>query len=130
MDEWLAQTQNFLEQSYGLETTFAGRVALLIAYMYQYNLSPRITSGWRDPAKQKAMQKRWDAGDRSGLRQRPGSDSLHTTTGWGGKPSAKAIDIVCSDERTAANIAKALSIGAGLDYRKPDPGHYYDKGAR
>lgn len=130
MDDWLKNTQTFLVESYGLETAFAGRVALLIAYLYQYNLGPRITSGFRDPAKQKAMRERWDRGDRSGLRERPAVDSLHMATGWGGKPASKAIDIVSTDERTAANIAKALGIGAGLDFKKSDPGHYYDKGAR
>lgn len=127
MDEWLKNTSEYLETNYGLETAFAGRCALLIAYLYQYNLSPRITSGWRDPAKQEAMRKRWDRGDRSGLRARPAIDSLHSATGWGGKPAARAIDITSTDERTSANVAKALGIGAGLDFKQPDPGHYYVK---
>lgn len=127
MEQWLSDTARYLEASYGLASGFARDIARLLAYLYQYGLNPRVTSGWRDPAKQKAMQKRWDAGDRAGLRARPAADSLHSAESWG-RPAAQAIDIVTSNEQLAAQIARALKIGAGLDFKNPDPGHYYSKG--
>lgn len=101
-----------------------------MAYLTAGGLGPRVTSGWRDPDHQRALQARWDAGDRAGLRARPASDSLHTKTDWIGDPAARAVDIATSDDTRAAQIASALGIGAGLYFTHPDPGHFYDLNAR
>jgi len=56
------------------------------AYLYTYLVYigrrngrpiPAITSGYRSPAHNAALQTRWDLGDRSGLIQRPSSTSKH-----------------------------------------------------
>ncbi len=128
MDAWLASAAKHFEDVWGIAPDAAKRFALLMAYLMQYGLSPRITSGYRDPGKQAAMRAAWDRGDRQGLRARPAVSSDHTVTGkafLGPKPASRAVDIVSSDERKAAQIAKALGIGAGLDFSTPDPGHYY-----
>lgn len=126
MEEWLKKAAQFLVDNYGLDSTFADRVALFLAYLYQYGLNPRITSGWRDPEHQRELQERWDRGDRAGLRARPATDSAHTHTGAFGGRAAKAVDIVTSDDSRAAAIARALNLGSGLFFSHPDPGHYYE----
>lgn len=126
MDAWLKETAAFLKAQYGLESSFADRVALLLGYFLQYGLNPRITSGFRDPNHQAAMRAAWDRGERQGLRARPAASSQHTATSWG-RPAAKAIDITTSNDRLAAQIATALKIGAGLLFKDPDPGHYHEK---
>jgi len=131
MQEWLKSAEKYLIDTWGIDSTVAGKFAMLWAYLYQYGLAPRITSGFRDPAKQKAMQAAWDRGERQGLRARPATSSDHTVEKSGflsSKPAARAIDIVSSDERRAAAIARALGIGAGLDFSTPDPGHYFVRG--
>lgn len=131
MQDWLKQAEKYLVETWGIDSTVAGKFALLWAYLSQYGLNPRITSGFRDPAKQKAMQAAWDAGNRQGLRARPATASDHTEvkSGFlGSKPAARAMDIVSSDEKKAAAIARYLGIGAGLDFKTPDPGHYFVRG--
>jgi hypothetical protein len=96
--------------------------------MHQYGLSPRVTSAFRDPSHQKAMQAAWDRGDRAGLRRRPATNSKHSNESWG-RPAALAVDIVTSNDDMGARIARALAIGAGADFggSEYDPGHYYAK---
>jgi len=113
-----------LNQSVGLRKSFAGKVAPLLAYFRAYGLNPRVISGWRDPAKQKAMRDRWDRGDRQGLRARPAMDSLHTRVSQG-SPAADGVDITTTNDNLAAKIAMALGVGPGLYFSEPDPGHYY-----
>lgn len=125
-EDWLKNTADILRSTHGLESNFADDIAILLAYLQSMGLGPRITSGYRDGAKQAAMRARWDAGDRAGLRVRPAADSLHSATSWG-KPAAKAIDIATSDDRRAAGVAVALKIGAGYFFSVPDPGHFYAK---
>lgn len=127
MDLWLKDAREWLVSEHGLESTFADRAALLLAYLYLYGLNPIVTSGWRDPKYQAALRARWDRGDRTGLRARPALNSEHTLTGWLGKPASKAVDIETANEGLAARIAAALGIGAGYNFASPDPGHYFIK---
>jgi hypothetical protein len=128
MAEWLKSAEKYLRDQWGIDSTVVGKFALFLAYLYLYGLNPRITSGFRDPAKQKAMQAAWDRGDRQGLRARPATSSDHTLekSGFlGSSPAARAIDIVTSNDTQAAAIARALGIGCGADFKTPDPGHYF-----
>jgi len=113
--------------SWGLSRDFAPRVAIMLAYAQSEGLNPQIQSGWRDPAKQIEMQKRWDAGQRAGLRARPATNSKHMNKA-GRRASALAVDITTRNDARTAQIARALGIGTGLDFETPDPGHYYAKG--
>lgn len=124
---WIDATAKSLEANNGLESSFAESMAIFLAYCTAYSLNPRVTSGWRDPAYQKALRARWDAGDRVGLRARPAVDSLHSRTSWLGSPAAVACDVVTSNDGTAAKIARALGLGVGADFSTPDPGHYFKK---
>lgn len=125
VDQWLEQAAAWLRETHGLESGFAKRMALFLAYCFQYGLNPVVQSGWRDPAYQKALRARWDRGDRAGLRARPAATSEHTATDWKGDPAARACDVTTTNDGLAARIARALNIGAGLYFRDPDPGHYY-----
>lgn len=125
MTDWLKQAREWLVQNHGLDESFAERAALLLAYFYQYGLSPTVQSGFRSPEHQAALRAQWDAGNRAGLRVRPAASSDHTRTDWRGRPAARAIDIATTNDGMAARIAKALGIGAGLEFSTPDPGHYY-----
>jgi hypothetical protein len=118
-----------LINKWGLDPSFALKIAVFFNALETNNLKPRITSGWRDPVKQKLMAAAWDRGDRVGLRARPALDSLHTVE-LAGRPGAKAIDIVSNNEARAAEIAKTLNIGAGYYFKKSDPGHYFDESGR
>ena len=120
--DWPAQAAPYFRETWGLDRGFALRVGLLYLALHYAGLSPRITSGHRDPSKQAAMRAAWDRGERSGLRVRPAdpSASRHTRP-WG---QALAVDIPCRDDRLAAQIAKALGLRAGLYFAVSDPGHY------
>lgn len=122
---WLEERKNELIEQWGLDSDFADRVAVLLAYLVDRGLNPRISRGWSNPDHQKQLQKQWDSGNRAGLRVRPATNSKHTATGWLGKPAAQAIDIPCNDDRMAGVIAKALGIGAGISFTDSDPGHFY-----
>lgn len=124
-ENWAKSASTYFAQGYGLNGAFALAVARLYISLWAAGLSPRITSGFRDPAKQREMQARWDAGDRAGLRVRPATTSAHSTTSFIGAPAATAIDMPCTDEKRGAAIAKSLGLGAGLAFSTPDPGHYY-----
>ena len=127
MQEWLDEMAKFLKMSWGLSGTFAAQVALLYGYFWFYGLSPKITSGFRDPVHQKNLIKQWDSGNRTGLAVRPATDSLHIRIDGNGSPSSQAVDIDTSDHIQAARIARYLGIGAGIDFSTPDPVHFYDK---
>lgn len=122
---WLEARKAELINTWGLDADFADKVAVLLAYLMDYGLNPRISRGWSDPAHQKALQARWDSGDRAGLRVRPATTSKHTTTGFLNSRAASAIDVPCSDDSRAAKIAAALGIGAGITFHDSDPGHFF-----
>lgn len=126
MDAWIQEMSRFLETKWGISPGAAERFAILFLYLHSYGLQPVITSGFRDPEKQRAMRAAWDRGDRRGLRARPAdpSSSDHCRTSMWSSPASTAIDIKCRDEAMAAHIARALGITAGYHFSVPDPGHY------
>jgi hypothetical protein len=124
MNEWLDSARQYLITEWGLNENFAKKIALLLAYLYSYGLSPRISSGFRDPVKQRQMQAAWDSGNRAGLRARPATNSLHIKTGFLGKPASEAIDITSSNPYYAALIAKQLGIRPGYFFKTPDVVHF------
>lgn len=128
-EDWAKTAKNYFQDTWGLEGAFALQAARLYVALWLSGLAPRITSGFRDPSKQRALQARWDAGDRSGIRVRPATTSKHSTTTFSGNPAATAIDMPCNDEKLAARIAQSLGIGAGESFTVPDPGHYYKLGS-
>lgn len=123
---WAQQAAPYFTQALGLSPTFAVKAALLYVVLHLLGLAPRITSGFRDPAKQQAMRDAWDRGDRQGLRVRPAAPegSRHSRTSMTGSPASTAIDMPCSDDRRAAEVAKLLGLRPGLYFNPPDPGHY------
>lgn len=114
---WLEQARSYFRQAWGLVDSFAAKVALFYAYLATMGLEPRITSGFRDPKKQAEMLARWNAGDHQGLKFKPAANSDHTR--------GKAIDIVTNNPQRAAQIARALGLGTGLDYG--DEVHFFEK---
>lgn len=125
-ENWAQSAAPYFKVTYGLDGKFSLAAARLYVVLWSRGLNPQITSGFRDPSKQKEMQARWDAGDRQGLRVRPATTSKHSVTTFFGHPAATAIDMKSSNEKMAAEIASSLGgIGAGLYFRDSDPGHYY-----
>jgi len=124
-ETWARQAAPYFAEAYGLAGDFAVNISRLYIVLWSKGLNPRVTSGFRDPAKQAALRAQWDAGNRAGLRARPAASSLHTATDWLGRPAARAIDIVTTNEKLAADTARDLGVGAGLYFSQPDPGHYY-----
>jgi hypothetical protein len=122
---WLEARKAELISTWGLDSDFADKVAILLAYLQSEGLAPHIARGWSDPKHQKELRDRWDRGDRAGLRVRPAADSKHTVTGFLGKRASRAIDIPSANDRRAAEIAKALGIGTGITFQDSDPGHYF-----
>lgn len=125
LEKWAESATDYFKTGLGLNGTFARQSARLFILLYSSGLAPKITSGFRDPQKQIAMQRAWDQGNRSGLRARPASISKHTVTDWLRRPDAKAIDIKSNDEKKAAQLAQSIGLGSGLFFASPDPGHYY-----
>lgn len=121
LGEWPSRAAGYFQSAWGLQPAFALRAAALYGALWLAGLNPKITSGYRDPAKQKAMRERWDAGDRAGLRARPALTSTHT--------EGIGIDIVSKNEKLAADIAVALGLRAGYYFTTPDPGHYDMRGS-
>jgi uncharacterized protein YcbK (DUF882 family) len=126
LKKWVTSMVSYLRKQWGLDAQFARDVSIFYLYLSQYGLSPTITSGYRSPDKQAALQSRYSAGDSSVIVQ-PAKNSLHTRTTASGDPAALAIDVSCSDYNLAARIATTLGIGAGLYFRTPDRVHFYDK---
>jgi hypothetical protein len=124
---WITDRYEELKSDWGLDSDFAEKVAVLLAYAQDERLAPRISRGWSDPKHQDELRARWDRGDRAGLRVRPAANSKHTVTGFLGSKKAQAIDVPTSNDRRMAEIARALGIGAGADFHDSDPGHYFAK---
>jgi len=127
--KWIAQTKGILVDYWGLSSAFADLVSLFLAYCFNYQLKPVVTSGFRDSEKQKTLLKRWQAGDK-GVVVKPAVDSLHSKTSWLGRPAALAVDVSTSNPALAAQIAKAVGIGAGYYFKTPDRVHFFQQGAK
>jgi len=129
LEEWMVETNSFLTDTWGLNTDLARRVAVLILWGYVSGMSMSVTSGWRDPEKQRAMQARWDAGDRAGLAARPASSSKHTVTDLFGNPDSMAVDLSAGSDqnlRILGNWAtKYLGLQWGGHFSLPDLVHFY-----
>lgn len=123
MQEWLDDVTQVFRKEYGLDKSFAGKVALFYAYLLQYGLSPVITSGFRDPQKQKELSARYEAGD-SSIVVKPAENSKHSITKWGA-PASQAVDISTNNPELAARIATATGLKAGLYFKTPDRVHFY-----
>ena len=126
---WPREAAPHFVTTWGLDPTFAVKVALLYLALYFAGLRPRITSGFRDPAKQAAMRAAWDRGERHGLRVRPAdpSSSLHCR-GTASRPGSLAIDMPCDNDHLAAQLAQGLGLRAGYFFTVSDPGHYDNGG--
>jgi len=121
---WIDSVSSWLKEQHGASDDLADKGAVLMAYLTAYGLNPRVTSVFRDPAYQRQLQERYDAGDTTGLRTRPATNSKHSTTDWLGNPAASAIDIATDDDSRAAQIGAALGFRAGFYFKDPDPGHF------
>jgi len=121
---WPAQAVPYFVKDWGLNADFAAKVAVLYLCLAVFGLNPRVTSGFRDPKKQKELVARWNAGNRSGFIGKPASPdtSRHCRTTLTGGANSMAIDMPCNDNNKAAHIARALGLRAGVDFN--DPGHY------
>lgn len=124
---WISDRYEELKSQWGLDSDFAEKMAVVLAYAQDAGLAPRITRGWSDPKHQEELRARWDRGDRAGLRVRPAANSKHTNTGFLGRRNALAIDVPSNNDTRMAAIARALGVGAGLDFHDSDPGHYFAK---
>lgn len=124
VEAWAKKAASWFERN-GATPKAALQFARLYGYAAVQGLKPRPTSIFRDPAKQKAMQAAWDAGNRTGLRARPASSSLHTETGFLGKPASRALDMPGGNDRAVASIARSLGLGTGESFKSPDHGHYF-----
>lgn len=123
--KWADAAVPYFVSAWGLDSIFAVRCGLLYLALHFAGLRPRITSGFRDPAKQAAMRAAWDRGDRQGLRVRPADpkSSMHCQEA-AGRPASRAIDMPCDNDVLAAQIAQGLGLRAGQYFSTPDPGHY------
>jgi hypothetical protein len=122
---WISDRYGELKSQWGLDSDFAEKMAVVLAYAQNEGLGPHISRGWSDPKHQDELRARWDRGDRAGLRVRPAANSKHTNTGFLGSKKALAIDIPCNNDARMAEIARVLGVGAGADFHDKDPGHYY-----
>jgi hypothetical protein len=123
---WLDQMAEYLRESWGLSQPFSREASLLYLYFYYYGLQPRITSGFRSAAKQAELSARYAAGDPS-IVVKPAGNSKHSITRPDGTPAAEAIDISTTNPQLAAQVATALTVGAGYYFSNSDPVHYYRK---
>lgn len=109
----------------GAASKAAYAFALLYASCWIAGLAPRIARIYTDPARQAELQRRWDRGDRQGLRVRPATASKHSLQDWLKRPASVAIDMPTNNDQAAARIAQGIGLATGLSFQTPDPGHYY-----
>jgi len=121
---WPREAASYFRDTWGIDSDYAQKFALLYVLLFLAGLNPRITSGFRDPSRQLELQRQWDAGNRAGLRTRPATSSTHSAVGWLKSPASKGIDIVSTNEKLAGDIARAIGLRAGYYFTAKDPGHY------
>ena len=135
LQDWIKKAKTYFKEYWGLSDYMCEKVSYMLIYFENYGVKYTITSGFRDPEKQKAMRKAWDTGDqeaikRYGIIARPAVNSQHSVVDFLGNPSSDAIDIKVppSQQAIADAIARFLGLGTGSDFK--DPVHYYKKNAR
>jgi hypothetical protein len=121
---WPSQAAHYFRETWGISPALAVKFATLYAALQICGLGPRINSGFRDPAKQRELIRRWNAGDRAGFIGKPADPdkSRHCKTDLTGAPASTAIDMPCNNIPLADSIARALGLRVGSDFN--DPGHY------
>jgi len=124
---WLNQSKSILIGYWGLNSALADRIAILLLYATYFGVNFTITSGFRDPAYQAELRKRWDEGNRSGLRYRPALKSRHSYMTSSGKPDAQGIDIAGTDENEniLGSWAPFFGLKWGGVFTTPDKVHFY-----
>jgi len=117
--EWVRKATAILEAN-GLVPDLAYKTAVSILYAWYYtDKMVRITSTYRAPLYQRALQERWDAGDRSGLIARPATYSWHM--------QGRAIDVSTKPAPTFNAFRYAMeyqNVEWGGNFRNPDPVHF------
>lgn len=126
---YIEKVTDYIHKEWGLDTTLAYKIVILLIWAYYAGMPVRIVSGWRDPARQKALRERWDAGDRAGLATRPAIVSKHSHTDISGNPDALAVDISAGSDQNLQTLGfwakKYLGMRWGGDFRRYDPVHFY-----
>lgn len=125
---WQTEVLAILDE-YGLNEQLAYKVSILIFWGLSYGMPITITSGWRDPEKQKRLRLLWDAGYREGLITRPATNSKHSHTSWTGAPNSLAVDLSAGSDKNLKILGiwatKYLSLQWGGNFKSYDPVHFY-----
>jgi hypothetical protein len=128
-EEWISQATDYFVEEWGLNEGFARKISQLYLWGLLSGFPMGITSGFRDPEKQRAMQARWDAGDRSGMVARPATNSKHSTTTLWGNPDAMAIDLYAGSDRNLSILGQwaenYLGLRWGGTFKNADLVHFY-----
>lgn len=80
----------------GAAKEFAKPMGELLEWAKGQGLHFEILSVFRDPKKQAELLRRWNAGDRVGIKCKPAEKSLHSEM-VGGKPASRAVDLHAKD---------------------------------
>jgi len=82
--------------------------AILYILLHLYGLKPQITSGYRSTKKQAELYQRWLDGDKT----------IHTPAKPGTSPHERriALDIWCTNQKTAADIAHQIGLKTGYEF--------------
>jgi D-alanyl-D-alanine dipeptidase len=106
----------------GASPQAAAKFARLYIYLWNEGLQPRITSMYRDPARQAELQRQYDLlpgmGPRKpGFLARPATNSSHTR--------GAGIDMPTRDDQRAGIVAHWIGgLRVGGNFANPDWGHY------
>lgn len=129
VQEWIDQATDYFVDQWGLNETLARKISQLYLWGLQSGFPMSVTSGWRDPEKQRAMQERWDRGDRAGLAARPATNSKHSVTTFFGNPDAMAVDLYAGSDRNLRILGQwaqdFLGLKWGGTFRNADLVHFY-----
>lgn len=129
IQEWIDAATDYFVDTWGLNEALALKISQLYLWGLQSGFPMKVTSGWRDPEKQRAMQERWDRGDRAGLAARPATNSKHSTTGFFGDPDAMAVDLYAGSDQNLRILGSwaqnYLGLKWGGTFRNADLVHFY-----
>lgn len=102
--------KKYLVNSWGLNSAFADKAALLFLLSYIYRLNPVITSGYRSVQHQQELVNRFKAGDPQVMNPLPPGKSLHNNVNWLGNPDSLAMDMDTNTPETAGAIARSIGM--------------------